>query len=76
MSGIQWDPDFRRAIEAALRSLITNLDYDLHKSIKCNEEDGSDGYPNVVEDFLKRLARELSEEFPLRVPSSRKLSQP
>lgn len=40
------------ALEAALRATISDLDYDLHKSLESDEETGEDTYPNVVSAFL------------------------
>jgi len=39
-------------VQHALRKLITDLDYDLHKQIECDEETGDDSYPILVEGFI------------------------
>jgi len=39
-------------VERALRSLISDIDYDLHKNIECDEETGDDSYPILVEGFI------------------------
>lgn len=41
-----------KRVDAALRSLISDLDYDLHKEIECDEETGDDSYPILVEGFI------------------------
>lgn len=43
------DPD---VLEATLRSFISDLDYDLHKSIDEDEETNENRYPEQVEAFL------------------------
>lgn len=40
-------------VDAALRALISDLDYDLHKNIECDEETGEDGYPDLVDEFVE-----------------------
>lgn len=40
------------AVDKAIRSLISILDYDMYKSIAHDEEDGSDGFPTVTNDFI------------------------
>ena len=42
----------KEAVEAALRSLIAQLDYDLHKSLECDEETGENRYPEHAETFI------------------------
>jgi len=44
---------FPERVEAALRYTISHLDYDLHKSLECGEEDGQDHYDEVVALFLE-----------------------
>jgi hypothetical protein len=39
-------------VDAGLRAVITFLDYDLHKSVECDEETGEDRYGDEVERFL------------------------
>lgn len=41
-----------RRVRAALEFVITGLDYDLHKSIECDEETGEDTYPVFVDNFI------------------------
>jgi hypothetical protein len=41
-----------RAVDAALRSLISDLDYDLHKQLERDEETGEDNYPIIVAKFI------------------------
>lgn len=41
-----------KRVDAALRATINDLDYDLHKSIECDEETGEDSYPILVEGFI------------------------
>lgn len=45
----------RADIEAALRALLADLDYDLHKAIESDEETGEDGYPAVAEQMFDNL---------------------
>src|SRR5690606_84839 len=40
-------------LESALRMYIAELDYDKHKYIQCDEEDGRDRYPEEVQFFLR-----------------------
>ena len=40
------------AVESALRHLISDIDYDTHKSIEADEETGEDGYPELTESFI------------------------
>lgn len=42
------------AVEAALRAIISDIDYDIHKSIESDEETGEDTYPDVVGDFIEK----------------------
>jgi hypothetical protein len=37
----------------ALKQIISDLDYDIHKSLECDEEDGTDRYPALAERFIK-----------------------
>lgn len=39
-------------LDKVLRSFISDLDYDVHKTIQCGEDDGVDHYPETVEFFL------------------------
>lgn len=47
MDRLDWD-----RVDAALRDLIGDLDYDLHKSIEHGEEDGLDHYGELVAAFI------------------------
>lgn len=38
-------------VDAALRHVISNLDYDIHKALERNEETGEDTYHEIVEQF-------------------------
>lgn len=39
-------------VEAALRTLIGDLDYDLHKHLQEDEESGVDRYPDLAAEFI------------------------
>jgi hypothetical protein len=41
-----------RRVDAALRSLLADIDYDLHKAYEYGEEDGLDHYGELVELFI------------------------
>ncbi|MFE8916828.1 hypothetical protein [Streptomyces globisporus] len=47
---IELDPS---RLESALRMYVAELDYDIHKNIENNEEDGLDHYPDEVDLFLR-----------------------
>jgi hypothetical protein len=40
-------------VEIALRELLADIDYDLHKQIERDEETGEDNYPKVSATFLR-----------------------
>lgn len=40
-------------VDYALRRVIERLDYDLHKSLECDEEGGEDTYPEWVDVFVE-----------------------
>ncbi len=40
-------------VDAALRALLADIDYDLHKSWECDESDGKDYYHVLVESFIE-----------------------
>lgn len=42
-------------VEEALRTLLADLDYDLHKSTEEDEETGEDGYPALAEQMFDSL---------------------
>lgn len=39
-------------VDTALRDLISRLDYDTHKYLECDEDNGEDRYPDLVEEFI------------------------
>ncbi|MEQ4566216.1 hypothetical protein [Paenarthrobacter sp. CAP02] len=39
-------------VDRALRLLISDIDYDTHKSLENDEETGEDSYPELVQDFI------------------------
>lgn len=39
-------------VDAALRKLISLLDYDTHKYLECDEDNGEDRYPELVAQFI------------------------
>lgn len=43
------------AVESALRTLMADLDYDLHKALECDEETGHDWYPGHAAVFAEAL---------------------
>ncbi|MFJ8677322.1 hypothetical protein [Streptomyces sp. NPDC093589] len=47
----------RPMLEQALRSWLAYFEYDLHKSLECNEESGEDTYPEEAETFFEHLQR-------------------
>lgn len=49
----------REAVDAALRKVIEFLDYDLHKQIECDEENGEDTYAEHVDRFMAAYEREV-----------------
>lgn len=40
-------------VDRALRAVIAELDYDLHKSIERGEETGEDTYPETAAQFIE-----------------------
>ena len=48
-------------IEETLRSLIAELDYDLHKSLECDEETGEDQYPEWADWFMRAYEENESD---------------
>lgn len=56
MNSLDW-----QAVEYALRSLISSIDYDKHKLLEEDEEDGEDKYPELVDDFIHYYTESLSE---------------
>jgi antitoxin (DNA-binding transcriptional repressor) of toxin-antitoxin stability system len=45
-------------VDRALRAIIADLDYDLHKSIECGEETGEDTYYETVAAFIAAYGEE------------------
>ena len=41
-------------VDRALRALLADVDYDLHKSWECNEENGEDDYHILVKLFMDK----------------------
>jgi hypothetical protein len=48
MDRLDWD-----RVDAALRSLLADIDYDLHKAYEHGEEDGLDHYNELVAKFIE-----------------------
>lgn len=46
-------PLFSEAVEEALKNIISELDYDLHKGIETPEDGTEDGYPALAEQFIR-----------------------
>jgi hypothetical protein len=42
-------------VETALRKWLAMFDYDAHKNVECNEDDGEDHYPEEAADLFARL---------------------
>lgn len=42
-------------VEAALRAFIASVDYDLHKQLECDEEDGTNHYPGLAANFIAHM---------------------
>lgn len=42
-------------VEDVLIEIISDLDYDLHKSIERDEETGKNGYPALAVSFIEKL---------------------
>ena len=47
----------RAAVDAALRQVITWLDYDLHKGLVCDEETGEDTCSEHVDRFISEYGK-------------------
>lgn len=41
------------AVREALEAILVDLDYDLHKQVLHDEEAGEDGYPDLVDSFIR-----------------------
>lgn len=57
------EPD-RSVLDPAVRALVNEIDYDVHKRYECNEETGEDTYPELVatfEDILRAILAPASE---------------
>lgn len=48
-------------VEEALRSLLADLDYDLHKATEEHEETGEDGYPALAEQMFSSLRESMAQ---------------
>lgn len=48
-------------VEAALRLVLSELDYDLHKSIESDEETGEDNYPLLAGAMFQALRKSMAE---------------
>lgn len=46
-------PLFSEAVEEALKNIISEQDYDLHKGIEVPEDGTEDGYPALAEQFIR-----------------------
>lgn len=55
-TGPRPSPALTAAVSQAIQALVQELDYDLHKSILCDEETGANGYPELAATFSKTLA--------------------
>jgi hypothetical protein len=51
----------RDAVESALRSIVADLDYDLHKQVEEDEETGEDHYPALAREFIRLYERPAAE---------------
>ena len=40
-------------VDRALRLIISDLDYDLHKNLESDEETGTDVYPAIASAFIR-----------------------
>lgn len=49
-------------IDRALRSIISDLDYDLHEALERGEESGAGGYPAVTGDFINYYLNDEEDE--------------
>jgi hypothetical protein len=43
-------------LDLFVRALVNEVDYDIHKNYECNEENGEDVYPELVETAAEILA--------------------
>lgn len=48
------------SVEEALRRLIAGVDYDAHKYLECDEDEGLDHYPDLAQDFARYYQDALS----------------
>lgn len=49
------------AVDAALRQVIAELDYDLHKNIECDEDTGEDRYDEHVRHFIREYRKAVGD---------------
>ena len=48
------------SVEEALRRLIADVDYDTHKYLECDEDEGLDHYPDLAKKFQRLYQDALS----------------
>ena len=46
-----------QVLEKQLRAFVSDLDYDIHKNLECDEETEEDRYPELAENFLAALRK-------------------
>jgi hypothetical protein len=49
-----------KAVDAAIRDVISDIDYDIHKSLESDEETGEDTYPEVAAAFIRAYKKAVS----------------
>lgn len=50
----------RPAVDTALRQVVAHIDYDTHKYLECDEQDGKDTYPEHVDRFITEYRKAQS----------------
>lgn len=50
----------RPAVDAALRQVVSHIDYDTHKYLECDEDTGADTYPEHVDRFISEYRKAQS----------------
>ena len=53
------DPEL---VEVALRAVIIEEDYDMHKYLECDEESGENRYPELVDTFIWAYVNKQTEQ--------------
>ena len=48
-------------VDAALRAVIIEEDYDMHKYLECDEDSGVNRYPELVECFISNYNKAVRE---------------